>query len=408
MKILFVQPTADKQGHYGKYTLNLCQELVRQGNEVTLFTNKAEPARFLKNEPLFKIAEYKGGTLSFTKFDEARTTKPWLYFWGYLRNSFIIFKAALDFAKRERPDVIQVTDVEFGIVSLLLWLKAKNLPPLVLLSHAANFSFAKYPGNIIFRLYKVFQREVLRTRLGREIKAIVTLGEYHKEELQKQFRLKPGFIPIKVIYDGAEPPALYLSKEEARQKLGIAYGGTIFLLFGILRKDKGIEHLLESAFLLKNDDFKILIAGSPFDYDPKEISDMVMRLGLEDRVILRLGYIPDEEIPLYFFAADCVVFPYKKTYAGGTGPLLKEAAMHKKPVIVSRVSEMGRLVAEKQMGLVGEPENSIDLAENMREFLRVSHETRQQWGENAFNTANTWEKMAKQYIELYEQVCSSN
>lgn len=403
MKILFVQPTADKKGHYGKYTLNLCQELAKASNEVVLFTNKAEPSKFIKEPPIFRIVEYKEGFFSFGRFDAARKTKPWLYLWGYFRNSFVIFKAALDFAKKEKFDVVQVTDVEFGILALLLALKGRDAPPVVLLIHAPNFSFSKYPGNMIFRLYKVLQRELLRTRLGREIKAIVSLGEYHKSELQKQFRLAPLF-PIGVIYDGAEPPLIFLGPAEARRKLDIDYNGAIFMLFGMLRKDKGIEYLFKAVSLIKGENFKLLIAGSPFDYSKEEIAAMIKKFGIEDKVILRLDYIPDDQVSLYFFAVDCAVFPYRKIYTGGTGPLLKEAAMHKKPVIASEVSEMGYLVKNREMGFVFEPEKSELLAEKMKEFLRLPEERRKNMGENGFRAANTWQKMARQYLSLYEKI----
>jgi len=403
MKILFVQPTADKKGHYGKYSINLCQELARLGNKVVLFTNKATPEHFLKDAPLFKIIEWRDGKYAFGRFDSARKSNPLVYIYGYLRNSFVIFMAALRYARQYRPDIIQVTDVEFGILSLSLIFFSKNIAPVILLIHAPNFSFSKYPGNILFRCYKVLQREILRRRMGQQIKAIATLGEYHKEELQKQFGLKPRF-PVEVIYDGAEPPAVHFSREEARQKLGIEYPGILFLLFGILRKDKGIEYLFEAASRLPNNDFRILIAGSPFDYAAKDISDLVMKFGLEDKIILRLGYVKDEELPFYFYAADGVIFPYRKIYTGGTGPLLKEAAMFKKPVIVSNVSEMGRLVKKREMGLVVEAEDSSSLAQGMREFLSAPAKQRIEWGENAFRAANTWQKMARQYLSLYERI----
>ena len=90
----------------------------------------------------------------------------------------MIFRGALILAKKEQFDVVQVTDVEFSMLSLALALFGRGIPPVVLLVHAANFSFFKYPGNIFFRCYKVFQREFLRTRLGREIKAVVTEAGY--------------------------------------------------------------------------------------------------------------------------------------------------------------------------------------------------------------------------------------
>ncbi len=403
MKILFVQPTADKRGHYGKYTLNLCQNLGQQGNEVTLFTNKAEPQEFFKAAPLFKIVEYKQSSFSFGYFDEIKKTKPWLYLWGYLRNSFVIFNAAIDFSCKEKFDIIQVSDVEFGILSLLLRAKGKNIPPVVLLIHAPNFSFFKYPGNLAFRFYKVFQREFLRPVLGKQIKAIVALGEYHKSQLQKQFRLRLEF-PVEAIYDGAEPPQFFVDEKEARKKLGIDYGGTIFMLFGILRKDKGIEYLFEAASLIKNEDFRVLIAGSPFDYTEEEIMTLIKKFDIENKVVLRLGYVSDDDIPIYFFASDCAVFPYRKIYTGGTGPLLKEAAMHKRPVIVSEVSEMGYLVKRREMGLVFESENFKALADKMKQFMSLSEFEKKIMGENAFNAANTWQKMAEKYLNLYSKI----
>ena len=100
MKILFVQPTGDKRGHYGVYTVHLCQELARLGHKVTLFTNKIYPEKFLKEKILFEIIEAKSGKYSFSEFDEKKNQKPLFYIFGYLRNSFLILKAALEFLKK--------------------------------------------------------------------------------------------------------------------------------------------------------------------------------------------------------------------------------------------------------------------------------------------------------------------
>ncbi len=407
MKILFIQPTADKRGHYGIYTVNLCQELSKLGNDVYLFTNKVYPEKFLTAKPLFKIIEYKKGRYAFEKFDEFKSRNPVYYYYGYFRNCFVILRAALRFLKDNRFDVVQIFDVEYGTLSLLLRFYRKILPAVAVMISAPNFAFSRYPGFFLKRLYKVLQKTILKARLGKEVKAIVTLGNYHKEELRKQFNLNEKF-SIAVIYDGASPPSFSLTKKQAREKLAISYKGPIFLFFGMLRRDKGIEYFLKAVSLLKNKDFKVLIAGSLFDYQESEILNLIEKLGIKDKVFLKLGYIEQNEVYFYFYASNILILPYVKIYTGGSGPLLKEAAVCKIPSIVSNVSEMGRLVKEKKMGLVAEPENSESLAEKMKEFSEMPEKQRKELGENAFKVANTWNKMAKEYSEFFKEILSKN
>ncbi|MBI3626689.1 glycosyltransferase family 4 protein [Candidatus Uhrbacteria bacterium] len=400
MKILFIQPTADKRGHYGIYTMNLCQELARAGHEVCLFTNKVAPEKFLTEPHLFKIIEYGHGVYSFTKFDEKRGKIPLYYEYGYIKNCFIILWAALKFLKKNPFDVVQCFDFEYSVLSVLLMLNRKALPPVALMISAPNFSFYKYPGPFVLRFYKILQKAILKSAIRHgAIKSIVTLGKFHEKGLSEQLSLPPDY-PVRVIYDGAKPPQQNLTTREARQKLGINFDGPIFLFFGILRRDKGIEYLLEAVSRVKQN-FRLLIAGSPFDYTEAEVIQLIKSLGIEDKVILKIGYIPEKEVYNYFCASNALILPYIKIYTGGSGPLLKEAAICKVPAIVSNVSEMGPLVNEHQMGLVVEPENPQELALAMEKFVNLPLAEQKQLGENAFKVANTWTKMAQEYIELF-------
>lgn len=403
MKILFIQPTADKRGHYGIYTANLCQEFAKLGHEVCLFTNKVHPEKFLKEKPLFEIVEYKNGKYKFEKFDQAKGRIPFYYEYGYIRNVFLIIKGAFKFLKKRDFDVVQVMDAEYSIFSILAALYGKILPPLVLMVNAPNFSYESYAGPKWLKIYKVIQKRVLSNRFGKEVKAINVLGEFHKENLKKQFNLSDDF-PIAVIYDGANPPEKHLTKEEARKKLGMDYSGPLFLFFGMLRKDKGVEYFLEAISLIKDKDFKVLLAGSLFDYKESDILGLIDKLGIKDKIIARIGYISDKDIYDYFFAGDALVLPYIKIYAGGSGPLLKEGAICKVPAIVSDVSEMGRLVKKYDMGFVAEPESPRSLADAMDKFLKLPPEKQKEMGENAFKAANTWTKMAQEYINFYKSI----
>ncbi len=403
MKILFVQPTGDKRGHYGIYSANLCQELARLGNEVTLFTNKINTENILDETPSFSIVEWRAGRFAFQSQDEKKVRWPLYYIYGYLRNSFVIVGAALKFAKKGSFDVIQITDTEYGTLSLVLRLFGRRLPPVVLFVQASNFSFSKYSGNFVLKVYKVFQRFILKRRLGREIQSIVTLGEYHKKELQQQFRLSASF-PIEVIHDGSNKPKQRLSKNDARKRLNISFSGRLFLFFGMLRRDKGIEYLLEAFSLISSEDVCLVIAGSLFDYSEESIAVLLEKFGIRDKTLLRLGYVEDRQVPLYFYAADAAVFPYRKIYTGGSGPLLKEAAVFETPVIVTDVSEMGRLVKERNMGLVAEAENPHSLATQMEFFLQMPASEIQKFTKNAAQAANSWTSMAEAYQSLYRGI----
>ncbi len=402
MKIILIQPTADKRGHYGIYTVNVCQGLAKLGHEVTLFTNKVYPEKFLKEKALFTIIEWRKNAYAFETFDEIKNKNPFLYTWAYLRNSFVVLRAGLRFAKGKNFDIVQVFDTEYSIASLLFLIYGKSLP-IILMVNAPNFAFKEFTGPWIIKIYKEFQKRILKKVLGSKICGVNMLGEFHAREFRKQFDLPPSF-PIAIIYDGADAPEICLDKATARAKIGISHSVTLFLFFGMMRKDKGIEYLLQAVSLLKDKDFKLLLAGSLFDYKKEDILKLIDDYGIKDKVITKFDYISDRDVHDYFFASDALILPYISLYRGGSGPLLKEAAVCKVPAIVSDVSEMGPLVKKYNMGFVAEPENALSLSEAIKKFLQLSDKERDILGENAFKVANTWSKMAKDYEKFYEEL----
>ncbi len=405
MKILLIQPTGDKRGHYGIYTTHVCQELARLGHSVTLFTNKTDPQKYISEKVLFTLEEYKTPRYAFSKFDEIKTKNPLVYHWGYLRNCFCIVKAGLVFAQGKGFDVVQIFDSEYSIASILIKLYAKSLS-IILMVNAPNFSYDTYVGPWIIKVYKGIQRKFLKSLLGNKIKGVNMLGEFHRTEFRKQFDLSPDF-PIAVIYDGADAPKVRLEKIDARRKIGIDYDGTLLLFFGMLRKDKGIEYLIHAVSLVKNLPFKLLIVGSLFDYTEEDIRAIIKKYDVGNKIMTDFNYIDIKDVYNYFFAGDALILPYVKLYAGGSGPLLKEGAVCKVPAIVSNVSEMGPLVQKHNMGFVVEPENASSLADAIKKFLLLSSEERAALGENAFKAANTWAKMGREYEAFYKKISNN-
>lgn len=342
MKVLVIQPICDRKGYFGIWTVKLCQALSKRGHQVTLCANKVYPDRYLAEEPLFNIIEVNNGRFSFEKFDRNCGRISLYSYWGYFRNTYIITLEALRLSQREQFDVIQMTDGEFMTGSFILRRYRNRLSPVIRLVNTPNFSFNTCPGSTIKKLYKVIQGKIFKTTIGKEIKALTVLGEWQREMLRSQLRLKQDF-PIAVIPDGGGEPVEVLNKFEAREKLGINFDGTIFLFFGMLRKDKGIEYLIEALHLLGNEHLKLIIAGDPTEYTENKIQEMIQRAKTSEKIILELKYITDDKVPFYFIACDALILPYPKIYKGLTGIIMKWAGTYKKPVIVTDVSGMGGL-----------------------------------------------------------------
>jgi glycosyltransferase involved in cell wall biosynthesis len=400
-------------GHYGIFTARLSQALGKLGHAVTVCTNRFSPELYLSEPPLFVVETVAAGRLAFGRFDDAMSRRPLYYYWGYYRNSYRITAAALALCRDREFDVIYMTDVEFLVAALLLkasrarrvQARPMRLPPVVMEVNAANFSFSDYPGSMLRKGYKVVQREVFRTALGREIAACAVLGDWHRERLRAQLRVPDGF-PVEAIPEGgdaAEPPP---PSPIARRQLGIDFAGPVLLYFGILRKDKGIETLLAAAARLAEVEFRIIIAGFPMEYAESEVAELVRRTGLGEKVILRLGYVAAAEVPAYFGAADALLLPYARSYRGGIGPLMKGACAYGRPVIATDVSGLGPFVDRHAIGLTCPAESPEALAERMREFLSLPASRVREMGERALalGRANSWDAMAERFSHLFDRV----
>jgi glycosyltransferase involved in cell wall biosynthesis len=373
---------------------------------VTLCTNRANPDLYLRQPLLFKIIEVKQRTLSFEPYDKRANQWPLYSTYGYFRHSYRVFSESLRLATAKRFDVVHATGTEFLTAALLLKKYSTKIPPVVMEVNAANFSFSTYDGTIARKAYKVLQREIFKTTLGSEIKGIGLIGKWQEERLRQQLVLSDS-VHVAVIPDGGEEPGQPMDISVARKQVGIPEeSGPVLLFFGTIRRDKGLEYLIEAVARLPNERFSLLIAGNPQEYTADAITDLIERWNVKEKVITRLGYVPESDIPGYFYACDALVLPYRSIYTGGSGPLMKGACMHRRPSIVSAVSEMGRLVKECGIGLIAQPEDSEDLANKIRDFLRLPQDDKEKMAGRAQKLAqsHTWEKMAKAYTELYQKV----
>ncbi len=113
-----------------------------------------------------------------------------------------------------------------------------------------------------------------------------------------------------------------IPNEEARSKLNLPIDAPIFLFFGIVREYKGLGHLIEAfARLLKQGSLAYLIVAGEFWENFTLYQEQVSRLKISDNVIFENRYIPNEEVALYFSAANALVIPYERGTQSGVATI---------------------------------------------------------------------------------------
>lgn len=231
-------------------------------------------------------------------------------------------------------------------------LKARARPRIVFLCH--NF-YSHEPG----RFDRVLTRYGMRHADG-----VLALSEAVAREARSvaphaDVRCVPH--PVPTIF-APPPPAA-----EARRKYGISADELVLLFFGHVRPYKGLPVLLRAMpQILGQRACRLLIAGE--FYEPRERYDrLVAQLDIGEQVTIVDRYLPNEEVPEVFAAADVCVLPYVSATQSGVA---KVAYGFGKPVIVTDVGGLAEEVIDGQTGYVLAPRDPAAIAAAVGRFCR--------------------------------------
>lgn len=191
----------------------------------------------------------------------------------------------------------------------------------------------------------------------------------------------------------------------ARASLDIPEAAKVILFFGQIKDVKGLDLLLEAlpTVLKAHPDALLLIAGKPWKSDFSAYETQMVRLGIRDRCIPHIRYIPDAEVPNYYAAADVVALPYRRIYQSG---VVLMAMSYGKAVLVSDLPGMTEIVSDGENGLVfrqGEPD---DLAAKLNVVL-ADVSARQRLGGNGFVRVRDdydWNVIGEKTKKLYAAI----
>lgn len=180
--------------------------------------------------------------------------------------------------------------------------------------------------------------------------AFMTLSDAVQEEL-KDFSQGPIRTSPHPIYDTYGDR---VAKATACEELGLDPAGHYLLFFGYIREYKGLELLLRAMAdpAIREQKIQLILAGEYYGNQEKYES-LMSELGIDDLIIQRTSFIPNDAVRYYFCAADLVVQPYRTATQSG----ISQLAYHfEKPMIVTRVGGLPEIVPHGIAGYVVDQE----------------------------------------------------
>jgi glycosyltransferase involved in cell wall biosynthesis len=176
-------------------------------------------------------------------------------------------------------------------------------------------------------------------------------------------------------------------KVEARQQLGLPDDVPVLLFFGMVREYKGLRDLLDAMpeIHAKLGEVILLVAGE-FWEDKCSYLETIQRLGIGHSVIVEDRYIPNEEVGLYFSAADALVAPYRRATGSGVVQMARGFAL---PVITTLVARPEQARAAEKTALAAD---GSMLASEVVRFVAGSRGRQPARGDDG-REVSSWDKL---------------
>jgi len=232
---------------------------------------------------------------------------------------------------------------------------------------------------------------------------LIAVSESTKRDIIKFLNVNNN--KIDVVYEAIDPKYYILKNESMtlwiRNKYSIL--NKFILYVGTLEPRKNIIRLIQAYHNLltkKLINHQLVIVGKK-GWHYQEIFNMVNKLGLNEgrQKIIFTGYVPEEELPFLYNAAD--VFIYPSLYEGfGIPPL--EALACGVPVISSNISSLPEVVGDA--GILIDPYNVQEISQAMFEMSK-NQKKRAQFKIKGLKRAQEFssEKLANETIKVYEK-----
>ena len=191
-----------------------------------------------------------------------------------------------------------------------------------------------------------------------------------------------------------------LNKIDARKALELPTDKQLVLFFGLIRNYKGLDMLLDAMNELKSNPNIILVIAGEFYEDKQPYLDLIKKYGIENQVIVHGKFIANEDVKLYFSAADLVALPYRSATQSG----VTQVSFHfEVPTLVTNVGGLGEIIPDKVAGYVVES-NGKAIADGIKDYFENNRMHLFTEGMIKEKQKYDWKIFVDEVIDLYKKL----
>jgi len=419
IRVLYICPFAHYSGHHPHVATVEPERLAKSGLDVTLLTfdgiiNNADVQvghirvlpqhRFNVLHKVFKILRHK-------------TLPRWLVM--FIETIATLIKAS-KLMRQGKYDVLHLRDGEpFLFLSHLISLPYRRQKWAISLTAAIVFSPKLKLKDFIQRpfvcLYAIALDIWVNNRLWRPIywlsmKRNKFMFMPQNQVATQRYKEYMGGIfkdNVMCVEWGIDSNNNLPSKKDSREHLGIPQDAFVLLSFGAPHSGKDTETIFravqrcEDIFLVHGGTHTFSLGANPVE--------LTAKYGLANRTKIFNYYIPEDEKPYFFGAADVLILSYTKAFAS-TSSMIWESAKYRLPVISSNANTLGKDVKRYKLGLLFEAEDAMSLVGAINRYRNLSEEDLAEIKANGlkFVTAFSDAKWARKCTAVYRGLISGS
>lgn len=371
MRIAYLSTFYPFRGGIAQFNADLYEELARN-HEVKAFT-------FTRQYPSFL---FPGKTQYVTPEDKAKVIDSEAVL--DTANPFSWFSAARRIASW-KPDLLimkywmSYLAPSLGTTARLL--RRKGIPSVTILDNVIPHESRFFD--------KPFSRWFLRQNSG-----CVAMSEAVLKDLLALAPDKPCILQPHPLYDHFGEK---IGKADARQRLRLDPDRKTLLFFGLIRDYKGLDLLIDAMPML-GAEYQLVIAGESYG-SFERYERQIAASGCADRIRVFNRYIGDEEVPVFFSAADLCVLPYKSATQSG----ITAIALHfDLPLAATPVGGLAESIEKPGIGVMADGISAEALARAVRSFCAAGPDGFTD-RIRAVKSSLTWPVFSERILDFYTQ-----